>query len=167
MISFTKYFTIDTYGKLQQFDAGSSNNLIPWDAKGSARSVRQQVVFERLYWFMIGLSPFESESVLPPPLFNLQLFLDFHTVFFGCGPSFLSAHDSPSTLAESRTLRPLPFNGWGFLFPDSCFHLIICTRNFSQQRILISRPGNLEFPDRPLRAQNSVPGTFEPACRKF
>ena len=27
--------------------------------------------------------------------------------------------------------------------------------------------GNLNFPDRLLRAQKSVPGTFEPACRKL
>ena len=42
--------------------------------------------------FVSGLSPYELRVNCPrvptPPLFTLQLFLDFRTIFSGCGPLF-------------------------------------------------------------------------------
>jgi len=71
----------------------------------SAIDVTGKAFFERLY-LVPGLSPSEPRvhcpyAPTPPPLVR-QLFLDFRAFFSHVAPHFLSAHDSPSNIAESR-----------------------------------------------------------------
>jgi|AntRauMFilla1563_2_1112583.scaffolds.fasta_scaffold42083_1 hypothetical protein len=74
--------------------AGSYNNLVPRVDKLSAIDVTLKIFFERLYLFQdwTGLILVELRVNCPyaptPPLFTLQLFLDFCAIFFGCGPLF-------------------------------------------------------------------------------
>ena len=107
----------------------------------------------------IVFRPPNSKSNIPPS--SLQGFLPSHIMI-----------EIPLI-----TLRPLPNNGSGnlelwageLLFPGSLFQLNVCTRNFPDREILISRFSNQEISRalRLLRGQKSVPGTFELACQKI
>ena len=75
--------------------AGSSNNLVLRGTKLSAIDMTAEAFFERLY-LVLGFSPFEPRVNCPyaptPPLFSLQLFLDFRAFFSPSDPSiFCSA----------------------------------------------------------------------------
>jgi len=88
--------------------ADISNNLVPRGTKMSAIDVEANAFFERLY-LVPGQrknAPFVTMPSAPtsPPL-DLRLFLDFRAIFFPSGHSIFGCqHDSPSNLAESRSL---------------------------------------------------------------
>jgi len=85
--------------------------------------------------------------------------------YYGRFESFGNEFRRTKFIAVER-VRPLQFNVSGnldieaaeLLFPDFCFHLIICTKNWRS---------NEDFSHRLLRPQKSVPGTYKPARRKL
>jgi len=88
---------------VEQYCAGSSNNLVPRVTKVSAIDVTLNVFFERLYWFQDWphLSSESTVRVLPHPHCSIENYISISVQCFRMCPSFFVS-TRPGTLPRDE-----------------------------------------------------------------